>query len=237
MKLRVFAMAIACLHVLAGCAAPGNASPVVGSSSEAAAPPEETASGFFTVPAMTEKQQACYDVYIEPIFYSGLLMRNWSPGEAGELMDDPSGASNGNCMMLAFEDIKGEEMQALWKSYEGRFPAEMVEEVLLARFSFPAEQLREILSYHYRPDEGVYYYEGGRGGGPIEGAVTGFHAEGDLLILNYVSCSGFSGLDEEPMSYFYQMSGRLTLKKGADGGFRYWSVEVGEEREAPVPGF
>ena len=189
---------------------------------------------FFTVPEMSAVQQEYYDGYLRQLIYSSLLMRDWSDQDYSALAVDHAGSSFANYLILAFEDIVGsDEMQKLFTEYNGDFPASVIEDVLLPRFPFTTSQLHEILAYHYRADTNTYYYEGGRGGGPIEAAITGVRTQGEFVYLDYEVFNGYSGLDEIPATYLYKTPGVLTLRRNADGSYRYYAVDVGEQEEAP----
>lgn len=190
---------------------------------------------FFIAPTMTDEQQAFYTDYVGKLAYSVLLLIDWSGDEFASISYEPSGAFTGSYLILAFEDIVGyDEMKKLFERYNGKFPAEVVEEVLLKYFPFTVEQLHEILAYHYKADTNTYYYEGGRGGGPAETAVVSVSHEADGSVrLGYEFYNGYSGLDYTPDSYQYKTPGVVTLKPNAGGGYKIWSVEVGEQIEAP----
>lgn len=186
----------------------------------------------FDVPAMNEEQQKFYDLYVEQLLHSSMLLNSWSVTETSALSADPSGAKNGSLLMLAFEDIVGgDEMQKLWKQYDGKFPEETVEDVL-SIFPYSTEQLHDILANHYDAAEKVYNYEGGRGGGPIECAVTGVKTLDDQSVK--VTYAVFTGYDDEATiaggnkeeMYTSRSDGTLTLKPEADGGYSYLSVLV-----------
>ncbi|MEG1971513.1 MAG: hypothetical protein RR315_00035, partial [Oscillospiraceae bacterium] len=102
---------------------------------------------------------------------SNLLTRDWSSENYAALL--PTTGDPADYLLLAFEDIMGQEkMQPLWDEYHGKFPEKLVEDVLLMRFSFTPTQLHEILASYYKPNEKIYAYEGGRGGGQVECGVT-----------------------------------------------------------------
>ena len=196
----------------------------------------ENSYDWFSTPEMTPEQQRYYDTYINPLVYNGLLFASWSSEDYANISTAPSGASQSQSLMMAFEDLVGQEkMEKLWEIHGGDLPAETVESVLLERFPFTREQLHEILHACYRPQTNTYVYEGGRGGGPIEAAVVYLEEEGAFLHLDYVLFTGYSGLDREPALYLYQTPGRLTLKKQGEP-YLYWAVEVGQEIEAAAKG-
>ena len=187
---------------------------------------------WFYVPAMTNEQQNYYAEYLRPLIFNGMLMLDWSIEEYSNISTAPSGANNSNNLIMAFEDIVGQtEMQKLWEVHEENLPAEAVETVLLERFPFTQEQLHEILYACYNPKTNVYTYAGGRGGGPIEGAVTAIKADGEFVFVSYELFTGYSGLDEEPASYLYKISGTLTLKQ-TESAYQYWSVKLDDNVEA-----
>lgn len=198
-------------------------------------PREELQYDFFTVPVMDAEQQSYYDGYLSRIIYTSLLMRDWNSTDYSALAVDPIDlGSTGSFLIMAFEDITGkDEMQRLFREYDSYFPADLIEGALLEYFPFTADQLHEILSYHYRADTNTYYYDGGRGGGPIEGAVTGIRAAGDFIYLDYEIFTGFSGMDEPPTTYLYKTPGVLTLRQKPDGSYLYYAVKVEEHEEAP----
>ena len=188
----------------------------------------------FVVPDMTDEQQAYCTDYVNKLLYSGLLIVNWSVDDYSSLVGEQIGRL-GNYMMYAFEDIKGQDgMQKLFDEYKGIFPAGVIEDILLIRFPFTAEQLHEILSDIYHAETNTYHYEGGRGGGPIGAAVVGVDDSGEFVRLNYEIYSGYSGLDIESETFAYKLPGVLTLKQNVFGGYTFWSVEVGEQIEAPI---
>lgn len=207
--------------------------PVPESESEPISEPEvDELYDLFTVPEMTDEQQQYYDNYIIPLIYNGMLMVDWSNENYSNISTAPSGASQSNNLIMAFEDIIGQdEMQKIWQEHGTSIPADIIETVLLKRFAFTAQQLHEIMYSCYDAANNKYNYEGGRGGGPIEGAVVDVRAEGDELYLSYELFTGFSGLDEEPATYFYKIPGVLMLKK-SDNDFRYYSVDADENVEA-----
>lgn len=192
---------------------------------------------FFLVPEMTAEQQSYFTDYVEKLLYSGLLIVDWSMDDYSSIMGEQIDRLE-NYMIFAFEDIIGtDEMQKLFNEYNGIFPAPVIEDVLLERFPFTAGQLREILSHIYDAQTNTYHYEGGRGGGPIEAAVTyidRFSENGqEFLRLTYELYTGYSGLDYTPSSYNYKRPGVLTLIQNSGNDYKYWSVEVGEETTAP----
>ncbi|MEM1483741.1 hypothetical protein V6615_02560 [Oscillospiraceae bacterium PP1C4] len=190
----------------------------------------------FTVPNMNDEQRKYNEQYLYPILVTGLLIRDWSTQDYSSISADPSGASNGSYLILAFEDMVGKnEMQKLWERYNGKFPEQIVEDVLLSHFPFTVEQLHEILSYHYKADEKLYYYEGGRGGGPIDCAVTNVKSESDGSVkVEYAIFSGYydEASTAEKEAYLYKTPGTLTLQPTNTDRYLYWSVDVGEEVEA-----
>lgn len=123
-------------------------------------------------------------------------------------------------------------MNRLFEEYDGNFPEQLIEEYLLAAFPFTAEQLHEILAYHYDPAEKVYHYEGGRGGGPIAGAVTAVRTlAGGFVELDYEMLAGYydERSTEEKEAYLIKRTGTLTLAAAPNGGYRYWSVDYQNE--------
>lgn len=187
---------------------------------------------WFYVPSMDDEQKGYYDIYITPLIYNGMLMLNWSDTEYANISIAPNGASQSNNLIMAYEDIVGQDvMQKLWKEHDENLPAEDVESVLLERFPFTKEQLHEIMYSCYNEATKTYTYGGGRGGGPIEAAITRVEEDGEFVQLSYEVFTGYSGLDQAPASYLYKTSGTLTLKKGTDP-YRYWAVRVEEEIEA-----
>ncbi len=191
---------------------------------------------FFVVPEMTAEQQAFCTDYVEKLLYSGMLLYEWNSDNYSSISKEAGGASHGSDLMLAFEDIIGQdEMQKLFQQYDGNFPAETVEDVLLKYFPFTAKELHEVLSYHYNAETNTYQYDGGRGGGPIAAAVVNVRPEiNGPLRLDYEVYSGYSGLDYTPDSYMYKTPGVLVLAPDLNGGYRYLFVEdVGETVEAP----
>ena len=196
---------------------------------------------FFFVPDMTEEQDLYYTDYVGKLLYSGLLNTNWSVDDYSSLVEeiDGLGYGIGYVLLFAYEDIIGPDaMQKLFNEYNGVFPAGVIEDVLLIRFPFTAEQLHEILSNHYDVETDTYRYESVRGGEPIEAAVTDvneFSENGQLFIrLSYEIYTGYSGLDYELNTYNYKTPGVLTLKQNVFGGYTFWSVEAGEQIEAPT---
>lgn len=187
---------------------------------------------YFTVPPMNEDQQKYYDEYVNPLLTTALLMNDWTHENFADLAAEQDGTLHGIFLIYAFEDIIGQdEMQDLWQKYNADFPAQIVEDVLLARFPFEVNQLHEILSQYYNADTKTYYYDGGRGGGNIEGAVTAVRTEGDYVYLDYALFTGFSGVNELPTSYIYKTPGVLTLKQDFENNYLYWSVDVSEQVE------
>lgn len=191
----------------------------------------------FIVPDMTSEQQSYYTDYVGKLVYSGMLIIDWSADDYSSLVEEQAGLGYGigYVLLFAFQDIIGQDaMQKLFDEYNGIFPAGVIEDILLIRFPFTAEQLHEILSNHYDAETETYHYESGRGGGPIEAAVVDAAIDGDFIRLYYELFNGYSGLDIEPNTYLYKTPGILTLKQNMFGGYTFWSVEVGEQIEAPT---
>lgn len=125
----------------------------------------------FFVPEMTDDQNNYYENCVRPILFSSILFEDWSAEDFTSLMPDNN--NRGYNLLFAFEDTVGpEKMQELRAEHGENLPANQVDKVLLARFPFSREQLREILANAYDAESDVYKYGDGRGGGPIEAAVT-----------------------------------------------------------------
>ncbi len=104
-----------------------------------------------------EEDQAYGQRYLEPVLAGRLLWCDFGPGEMEQLAGTP--------MIYAFEDLTGgERMRGYWEKYQGAFPREVMEDCLTAYFQVTPEELRDsLLAQYYRPEEEVYFYEGGRG--------------------------------------------------------------------------
>jgi hypothetical protein len=166
------------------------------------------------------------------IIYSGLLTVSWSGEEYENIAVAPSGASQTNNLIMAFESIVGEDaMQTLLDEHGEALPADVVEEVLLQQFPFTVEELHEILFSCYDAQADTYTYGFGQGGGPLEAAIVDVEDAGEFVYLSYELFSRFSGLADEPATYGYKTSGVLTLQKSGDA-YRLFAVEVVEEAEA-----
>jgi hypothetical protein len=187
---------------------------------------------WFTVPPMDHIEESYYENYIRHLIYSGLLTVNWSGEEYESIAVAPSGASQTNNLIMAFESIIGEDaMQSLLNEHGEAPPADIVEEVLLQQFPFTVEQLHEILFSCYDAQADTYTYGGGSGGGSLEAAVVDVEDAGEFVYLSYEFFSSFSGTNEYPATYGYKLSGILTLQKNGDA-YRCFAVEVGEEEYA-----
>lgn len=201
------------------------------SASSAQTSSESDAPAFFTVPEMDKEQQAIYDESVKPLLLTGLLINSWSVEDFSAISFIPE-TSSGSALIFAYEDIVGQEqMRALWDKYGTNLPASEIEPLLLARFPFTREQLHQILSNYYRPDLDIYEYESGRGGGPVEAAVTGIEAgENGTLMVDYAVYAGYSDEFTTPEhdAYLIRTSGTLTLIPGEDGAIRCHSVKVNE---------
>lgn len=223
---KVLSLVLGCAVLFCSCAQPTSPTESVTD--------EEAVHSWFYVPPMDAEEQQYYDDYIRPLIYNGMLMASWSNEDYTNISAAQGGANEGSPLIMAFEDIVGEDtMQTLWTENSGNLPGKDVEEVLLERFPFSVEQLHEILAACYDEQTNTYAYSGGRGGGPVEGAVISVESSGDYVYLSYEVFTGYSGIDEEPASYLYKRPGILTIKKYGDA-YRYWSVEAGEEIEANI---
>jgi len=234
-KTAIIALSVLLVFMTVACAA-GNNNPPPPTPAQQPQTPSNNELGIdlFVVPDMTGEQLSFYADYVRKLLSSGLLIVDWSVEDYSALVGEQIGRL-GNYMIFAFEDITGyEEMRKLFDEYEGVFPAGVIEDVLLARFPFSAEQLRRILYHLYDADTNTYHYEGGRGGGPIDGAVVDVNADGEFVRLSYELFTGYSGLDIEPDTYLFKRPGVLTLKQNPDGSHMFWSVETGDMIEAPT---
>ena len=183
----------------------------------------------FQLPEMTVEQQYFYDEYVRRMLYNNLLTRNWSLEDYSNISTATSELWRQPFLMLAFEDIVGQEaMHAIWDEHGIYIPAEVVEQVLLRHFPFTAKQLREELLYSIFDEvTDTYSYPGGRGGAPREGVVTNIEREGEFVKLSYnVYGPDFGSHYVDTM----WLSGVLTLRE-VDDGFMYWSVEIVFEKE------
>lgn len=183
----------------------------------------------FAPPEMTDEQAQYNRDCVMPLLLSGLLTNSWSTQDYSALVGQNAK------MIYAFDDITGsDEMKKLYQTYDGSFPSEVIESLLLERFAFTADQLREMMAEQYRADENIYYYEGGRGGGPVDCAVTGVRTEGSQTLIDYCWLTGWAGYEldgKEVELYSVQVTGVLTVTRNVDGGFRYQSVEVSGREE------
>lgn len=195
----------------------------------------EQEKGGFPIPTMTEEQSKYNTQYVEPLRFSALLLRSWSPDDISQLEPNPEQSQTGAFMMFAFEDIIGAEaMQAIWKDYpDGQIPETVVDEVLLAHFSFALDQLHQM-NVFYKPEQKLYDYTGGRGGGPMETVVTDVtEREDGAILLEYTVLSDFP----DETRALYRVPGIMTLVPNGESGYRYWSVEAKESeqtRENPI---
>lgn len=140
--------------------------------------------------------------YLEPVYAGSILRVSFGPGEMEAAANAP--------LIYAFEDLTGgEKMREYWEQYGPSFPREVVEDCLTARFDVTPEQLRDLLADYYRPEEQVYYYEGGRGGGPQEVEVTASRREGGTLELDY-NILNAAGMDDDEM--IPTTTGTITLR-------------------------
>ncbi|MEF9983366.1 MAG: DUF6070 family protein [Oscillospiraceae bacterium] len=144
----------------------------------------------FFLPDMDDEQQQFNQTYIRPILLSGLLMRDWHSDNYSAISLNSNGEYD-NALLYAFEDILGfnnKDAPAILEQYNGKFPEKIIDDVLLSHFDFTAEQLHKILSPYYKADEKIYtYFEEGRGGGPIESAVTGVTRESNgTITVEYI---------------------------------------------------
>ena len=169
-----------------------------------------------------EEDQAYGQRYLEPVLAGRLLWCDFGPGEMEQLAGTP--------MIYAFEDLTGgERMRGYWEKYQGAFPREVMEDCLTAYFQVTPEELRDsLLAQYYRPEEEVYFYEGGRGGGPVEVEVTASRRRGDTLELDYsILTAGMDGGDMVP-----GLTGTVTILEEGEGAWKYLENrcrEVAEE--------
>jgi hypothetical protein len=181
---------------------------------------------------MNDEQQVYHSEYIQKLLHSDLLQRNWNPDDYGAISAESNDDFTGSYLMFAFEDILNHtEKRSPIAQYNGTFPADVVEEILLEYFPFTAKQLHEILSEHYRAETNTYHYGSSRYlDSSVVAAVVGANQEVDgTLRLNY---EVYSGLCFVPEAYTSKTPGVLTLKPNTDGGYIFCSVEVGEKIEA-----
>ena len=232
MKTRILAAAAALCLILSACGggnspsqsesapeAPENAQSAPAPSSvplapENQEPPEsqpEDAAPAETVEGTPEENEAYAEAYLRPVAAGTLLRTDFGPGNMQTLY--------GSVLIHAFEDLTGtEQMEQYWAEYDGDFPREVVEDCLTAHFDLTPEDLREnLLEGLYLPEEDVYRYYGGRGGGPVDVQVDASRRTGDQLELDFsILTAGVDGYEMVPSS-----RGTMVLRLGEDGSWKY----------------
>lgn len=187
----------------------------------------------FSMPIMNEQQRLYCKQYLSPVLASGILMKSWNAQEYQAIEKPPSTISP-SYLMLAFEDLSGRaKMAELRAQYGSDFPAHEVETVLCAYFPFSVKQLQTLMKKEYNPNTNSYHYEGGRRSNPMNCAITNIQESDSQILITYSVYSGYSGMNMQQETYFYKVSGVLTLKKDKDTP-RYWSVQILGEEESPL---
>ena len=177
----------------------------------------------FQLPEMTEEQRHFAEQYLNRLLWNNMLLFDWSAEDFRYISTAPDGLSVSIHLMMAFEDIVGEErMREMWNEYGIYFPADTVEEVLLRYFPFTVSQIREILYSIYDEISSSYTYSSGRGGGPRVGIVSDIKKRYEFVKLSYGIYG--PGIGSHYVDTLW-LSGILTLKQ-TDYGFMFWSVET-----------
>lgn len=180
--------------------------------------PEDLESPKKELPSMTQEQETYSKTYLEPLCYSGFFWREYTgdPQQLGKQVDEQGNTIGGDLLFMLWEDLTPrEERDAMYEEYpDGNYPQELVEQPLIDHFGFTSQQIRTQLSNVYDAQTGTYFYQGGRGGGPVFPIVTGSSMEGDLLTLTYEVYSLGGGLDYD--EYLCNVQGELTIRLDGD---------------------
>ena len=171
----------------------------------------------YTIPMMTDEQKSYNDKYVMSLLTSGMIMNSWSKDDTSELLGK-------NSLMYAYEDIMGRDhMTELWDKYGADLPRKEIEGKLTELFPFSEEQIQESLAEIYDGEKEIYYYEGGRGGGPIESYVSNVtNNEDGSVSLDY---SILTGWNDDKQAYNSIMNSVLTIIVTEDS-YKYISVKI-----------
>ena len=168
-------------------------------------------------PVMDEKHQGYYDRYLSVWGY-------YSP--FWEAFDQQNYLTDFNTYHLFYGSafLEAEDERAFYLlEYGERVPAQTVEDTIQRHFLVSSEQIQANATggESYDPDEKVYVFPGGYGGGSSHGVVVDAVEQPDGLLI--LTCEWY-GMDD-----YHYFTHRVTIQRGEETIFHYLKNEVLED--------
>ncbi|KAF5047371.1 hypothetical protein DSECCO2_461180 [anaerobic digester metagenome] len=173
-------------------------------------------------PDMTPENQTYYDKYLSAWGFYCPFVRDYT---------EQSFAQDFRPYLLYYSSTAQEGKREDYDKFGIDIPAEIVEKTVSRHFPVTAEQFRASLSNtqnafeYYDSEKSSYHFEGGYGGGSLNGVVT--HAEQASGLLK-LSCDWY-GMDD---SFYF--SHTVTIRRG-QGKDEFYYMENTVTKQANTP--